>query len=82
MGGAYAEYGPKLRIVFPDWTGGGNWGGTAFDPKLGYVFVNTKSEGIGPLTFVSAGGWDSQRHQARGIATGGGFVFIAATEDN
>ena len=46
MGGPYAEYGPKLRIVFPGWTGGGNWGGTAFDPKLGYVFVNTKSEGM------------------------------------
>lgn len=45
-GGPYAEYGPKLRIVFPGWTGGGNWGGTAFDPKLGLLFVNTKSEGM------------------------------------
>lgn len=45
-GGPYAEYGPKLRIVFPGWTGGGNWGGSAYDPKLGYVFVNTKSEGL------------------------------------
>ncbi|WP_216847077.1 PQQ-binding-like beta-propeller repeat protein, partial [Granulicella sp. L60] len=45
-GGPYAEYGPKLRIVFPGWTGGGNWGGSSYDPKLGYVFVNTKSEGL------------------------------------
>jgi quinoprotein glucose dehydrogenase len=45
-GGPYADYGPKLRIVFPGWTGGGNWGGSAYDPKLGYVFVNDKSEGL------------------------------------
>jgi glucose dehydrogenase len=46
MGGPYAEYGPKLRIVFPGWTGGGNWGGTAYDPKRGLLFINTKSEGM------------------------------------
>ena len=34
-------------IVFPGATGGANWGGTAVDPKLGYVFVNTHD---GPLT--------------------------------
>jgi glucose dehydrogenase len=45
-GGPYAQYGPKLRVIFPSWTGGGNWGGTAFDPGLGYLFVNTKSEGM------------------------------------
>jgi quinoprotein glucose dehydrogenase len=32
----------KLAIVFPGATGGANWGGTATDPKLGYIFVNTK----------------------------------------
>jgi quinoprotein glucose dehydrogenase len=45
-GGPYPEYGPKLRVIFPGWTGGGNWGGTAYDPKLGYVFVNTKTDGM------------------------------------
>ncbi len=29
-------------IVFPGFTGGANWGGTAIDPRLGYIFVNTK----------------------------------------
>ena len=29
-------------IVFPGFTGGANWGGTAIDPNLGYIFVNTK----------------------------------------
>ncbi len=34
-------------IVFPGLTGGANWGGTATDPKLGYIFVNTEDA---PLT--------------------------------
>ncbi|HEX5432318.1 MAG TPA: PQQ-binding-like beta-propeller repeat protein, partial [Bryobacteraceae bacterium] len=29
-------------LVFPGFTGGANWGGTAIDPKLGYIFVSTK----------------------------------------
>ncbi len=32
----------KPSLVFPGFTGGANWGGTAIDPKLGYIFVNTK----------------------------------------
>lgn len=42
-GGPYAQYGPKLRVIFPSWIGGGNWGGMSFDPRLGYLFVNTQS---------------------------------------
>ena len=42
-GGPFAQYGPKLRVIFPSWTGGTNWGGGSFDPKLGYAFVDTKS---------------------------------------
>ena len=45
-GGPYAQYGPRLRVVYPGWTGGGNWGGTSFNPELGYLFVNTKSQGM------------------------------------
>jgi quinoprotein glucose dehydrogenase len=41
-GGPFAQYGPKLRVIFPSWTGGINWGGGFFDPKLGYLFVDTK----------------------------------------
>jgi glucose dehydrogenase len=43
VGGPYAVYGPKLRVIFPGWQGGGNWGGTSFDPQLSYLFVNTKN---------------------------------------
>jgi glucose dehydrogenase len=44
-GGPYAQYGPKLRVIFPSWIGGANWGGGSFDPKLGYMFVNMQSLG-------------------------------------
>src|SRR5579871_5164942 len=32
----------QASLIFPCFTGGANWGGTAVDPKLGYIFVNTK----------------------------------------
>ena len=31
------------RVVFSGTIGGGNWGGVAFNPQLGYVFVNTSN---------------------------------------
>jgi quinoprotein glucose dehydrogenase len=36
---------PRSTLVFPGSIGGANWGGTASDPGLGYVFVNTMDEG-------------------------------------
>jgi quinoprotein glucose dehydrogenase len=35
---------PRSTILFPGSIGGANWGGTASDPGLGYVFVNTNDE--------------------------------------
>jgi glucose dehydrogenase len=32
----------RAAIIFPGLTGGANWGGTAYDPTLQYIFVNTK----------------------------------------
>ena len=37
-------------LVFPGGLGGPNWGGTAWDPKSGYVFVATQD--VGALGFV------------------------------
>lgn len=34
----------RSTILFPGSVGGANWGGTASDPSLGYVFVNTMDE--------------------------------------
>jgi quinoprotein glucose dehydrogenase len=45
-GGPYAQYGPKLRVIFPGWTGGGNWNGSAFNPGLGYLFTPTQDIGM------------------------------------
>jgi quinoprotein glucose dehydrogenase len=39
-----------VSLVFPGGLGGPNWGGTASDPALGYVFVATQD--VGALGFV------------------------------
>jgi quinoprotein glucose dehydrogenase len=36
---------PRSAIVFPGSLGGAGWGGVAVDPRQGFVFVNTSSEG-------------------------------------
>jgi quinoprotein glucose dehydrogenase len=40
----YRPNGGPPSIAFPGMTGGVNWGGTATDPDLGYIFVNSKDE--------------------------------------
>ena len=42
-GGPYAQYGPKLRVIFPGWVGGGNWSTPAFNPCPGYVYVTLQN---------------------------------------
>jgi glucose dehydrogenase len=40
--GPYTPYGFKgMSVVFSGTIGGGNWGGVAFNPQLGLIFVNT-----------------------------------------
>jgi quinoprotein glucose dehydrogenase len=36
---------PRSSVVFPGAAGGAGWGGTAADPGLGLVYLNTTSEG-------------------------------------
>jgi len=36
---------PTVTLTFPGGLGGANWGGTAFDPKSGYLFVATQDVG-------------------------------------
>lgn len=46
MGGPYLPQGYKrLRVQFPGNHGGVNWGGTSFNPQLGYLFLNTNELG-------------------------------------
>ena len=46
MGGPYlpSAYN-RLRVQFPGNHGGVNWGGTSFDPRLGYLFANVNELG-------------------------------------
>ena len=37
---------PRTTISFPGGVGGANWGGAAFDPETGYVFVVTQDLGL------------------------------------
>jgi quinoprotein glucose dehydrogenase len=43
--GPYTHYTTKPSVVFPGTLGGGNWNPMSFDPKLGYLFVNTQDLG-------------------------------------
>src|SRR5260370_37108591 len=43
--GPYTPFGPTPSLLLPGTMGGGNWAGVSFDPKLGYIFVNTSSLG-------------------------------------
>ena len=36
--------GTPPSLVFPGISGGVNWGGTAYDPELGFIFVNSKDQ--------------------------------------
>ncbi len=49
--GPYTPYSSKeFRIIFPGQQGGPNYGGVAVDPRLGYVFVNSRNvAGLGRL---------------------------------
>jgi quinoprotein glucose dehydrogenase len=51
--GPYTPFGMSPTLIFPGTMGGGNWGGVSFDPRLGYIFVNTSSLG-GTGTMVAA----------------------------
>jgi quinoprotein glucose dehydrogenase len=46
LGGPYLPVGyNRLRVQFPGNHGGVNWGGGAFDPSLGYLFLNSNELG-------------------------------------
>jgi glucose dehydrogenase len=57
VGELYTPNGSKATLSFPGAMGGGNWGSVSFDPKLGYVFVNTTNMGgMGRLVTAAPGG--------------------------
>ena len=56
----------RLRVQFPGNHGGVNWGGTSFNPQLGYLFVNTNE--LGQLS----GQKDHDPKSGRALAKGAG----------
>jgi glucose dehydrogenase len=55
-GPLFTPYGPKLTVVFPSTVGVVNWHGMSYNPKLGYLFVNTNElAGIGKVALTKPG---------------------------
>jgi quinoprotein glucose dehydrogenase len=54
--GPYTPFQLQPSLHFPSAVGGGNWGGTSYDPRLGYVYVNTSDLGtIGQMAKAGSG---------------------------
>jgi len=55
--GPYMPYSSKeFRIIFPGQQGGPNYGGVSIDPKMGYVFVNSRNvAGMGRMDKTKEG---------------------------
>lgn len=43
--GPYSPFQLQPSLHFPSTIGGGNWGGTSYDPNLNYIYVNTSDLG-------------------------------------
>jgi glucose dehydrogenase len=43
--GPYSPFQLQPSLHFPSTIGGGNWGGTSYDPELNYIYVNTSDLG-------------------------------------
>ncbi len=89
LGGPYLPQGYKrLRVQFPGNHGGVNWGGTSFNPQLGYLFVNTNELGqlagmtdrdpkaAGPAQGVGQGNRLHPNGPYEGIPGGGRFAAM------
>lgn len=65
--GPFQPFQMKISLRFPGTMGGGNWGGVAFDPALGHIFVNVSNLGGtgrmekapegGPVPYRPVGGY-------------------------
>ena len=71
----FAQYGPKLRVVFPGWVGGGNWSTPAFDPELGYIYVVSHDRGNLNKLVLSKDGKTYNRVGATGLSPNSGGFF-------
>jgi quinoprotein glucose dehydrogenase len=68
---------PASSVVFPGPIGGSDWGGTASDPKLGYVFVSTNE--YGDVGWVEKALDGARIPYKAGSALGNGTTRLRAT---
>jgi glucose dehydrogenase len=54
--GPYTPLSLTPTVAFPSAVGAANWGGASYDPKSGYVFINTSNLGVLSYMTSSAGG--------------------------
>jgi quinoprotein glucose dehydrogenase len=91
LGGPFLPVGyMRLRVQFPGNHGGVNWGGTSFNPQLGYLFVNTNELGQvsglkdhDPRTGPASGAGQGNRVHPAGLYEGipeGGRFSIRGTD--
>jgi len=80
----------RLRVQFPGNHGGVNWGGTSFDPQLGYLFANVNELGqmsglkdhdpkSGPAVANGQGNRVDPQGPYEGVAGGGRFSVKGST---
>ncbi|MBI4264255.1 MAG: PQQ-binding-like beta-propeller repeat protein [Acidobacteria bacterium] len=73
---------PRSTILFPGSVGGANWGGTASDPALGYVFVNTMDEAsIGWIELRAGRGGAMQYNRNSIVGSTSRFQWSDGTPD-
>jgi quinoprotein glucose dehydrogenase len=66
-GGPYTLYSQKPSVIFPSSIGGGNWNPLSYDPRLGYLFVNTMDFGsFNKMVPAGAGGGQAKGGGKRG----------------
>ena len=63
---------PKSSVVFPSGLGGMDWGGTASDPSLGFVFVNTNE--AGSIGWIEKKAEGAPAPYDKNSASGAGFL--------
>jgi quinoprotein glucose dehydrogenase len=84
--GPYTPYNLKREgtpptLLFPTLSGGVNWGGTAVDPELGYIFVNSKDESAPGWTIPNPRYTPEKSYEQVPYTRGGGPEFAAPGPD-
>lgn len=67
-GGPFTHYSTTPSVIFPSSIGGANWNPPSFDPKLGYLFVNTMDFGSLNTMVKSADGTRYSRSGYNGLS--------------